>query len=534
MLDVLIEHGWVADGTGNPAYPADVAIEGDRVVAVERLPGAQAARTIDATGKIVCPGFVDAHSHSDWSLFANPTAESTIRQGVTTEVVGNCGEGFAPFTELAREHLSGRLALYGYTGPITWSTFGEYLDVLTAMGTSANHVWLVGHNTLRAAVGLTGEQASEDDLRAMESFVREAMEAGAHGLSTGLEYGAGREAQTEEIVRLARVVGAYGGYYASHIRNRDEFLQAAVDEFIDIARRGGTRAEISHLNVRHNTGAADGAWQRAADSVERARSEGLDILADTTPFREGLGAMAGILPAWLLVPGPAYAAEQLRDPAVRARLRTDCDRYWRFIHRGEWHRVRLQSSAEYPELAGLTFLEIAEMMGQDPWDCYFDILAAAGPNLNSLVLMGELFTEAHMREMIAHPLFNLAVDIWSSRIDGPLSERTKHPLYFSGHISYLTHYVREAGVLRLEDAIRKMTSMPAHHFGLHDRGLLRPGYKADVVVFDYANLAGTSTLEQPLSYARGVEHVLVNGASVVQESEHTGTRPGRHLHRPAR
>lgn len=529
MIDVLISNGWVADGTGNPRYPADVAIERDRIVAVEPLKGAQATRTIDATGKIICPGFVDAHSHSDWSLFANPTAESTIRQGVTTEVVGNCGESFAPFTEPARQHLTGRLALYGYTGPITWSTFAEYLDVLTKMGTSGNHVWLVGHNTLRAAVGLTGEGVSEDDLRAMENLVREAMDAGVHGLSTGLEYGAGREAQTDEIVRLARIVGQYDGYYASHIRNRDAFLQRAVDEFIDIARRGGTRAEISHLNVRHNTGAAEGAWQQAADSVERARGEGLDILADTTPFRQGLGAMAGILPAWLLVPGPEHAAHQLRDSAVRARLRTDCDRYWRFIHRGEWERVRLQSSAEFPELSGMTFPEISEALGKDPWDCYFDILVAAGSNLNSLIMMGELFTEQHMREMITHPLFNLAVDIWSSRVDGPLSERTKHPLYFSGHVFYLTHYVREAGALRLEDAIRKMTSMPATHFGLRDRGLLRKGYAADVVVFDYDQLEGVSTVENPLAYARGVEHVLVNGTSVVDSGQHTGARPGRHL-----
>jgi N-acyl-D-amino-acid deacylase len=529
VIDVLISNGWVADGTGNPRYPADVAIQGDRILAVERLNGAQAARTIDATGKIVCPGFVDAHSHSDWSLFANPTAESTIRQGVTTEVVGNCGESFAPFTEQARQHLTGRLALYGYEGPITWAGFGEYLEVLSKLGSSANHVWLVGHNTLRAAVGLTGTAAGEDDLRAMENFVRAAMDAGVHGMSTGLEYGAGREAQTDEIVRLAQIVGQYDGYYTSHIRNRDQFLQQAVDEFVDIARRGGTRAEISHLNVRHSTGAAEGAWQRAADTVERARRDGLDILADTTPFRQGLGAMAGILPAWLLVPGPEYAAQQLRDPAVRERLRTECDRYWRFIHRGEWQRVRLQSSAEYPELAGKTFPEISELLGQDEWDCFFDILAAAGPNLNSLVLMGELFTEEHMREMITHPLFNLAVDIWSSRVDGPLSERTKHPLYFSGHIYYLTHYVRETGALRLEDAIRKMTSMPATHFGLRNRGLIRAGYAADVVVFDYAQLAGVSTVEDPLAYARGVEHVLVNGTSVVSDGEHTGARPGQHL-----
>jgi N-acyl-D-amino-acid deacylase len=529
VLDVLIRGGWVADGTGNPRYPADVAIEGDRIVEVGRLDGAAAQRVIDATGKIVCPGFVDAHSHSDWSLFANPTGESTIRQGVTTEVVGNCGESFAPFTELARAHLTDRLALYGYTGPISWGSFGEYLEVIRQMGTSANLAWFVGHNTLRVAAGVAGSVASEDQLRQMEASVVEAMDAGALGMSTGLEYGAGREAQTPEIVRLARVVGTHDGYYASHIRNRDAHLQAAVEEFLTIAREGGTRAELSHLNVRDNSGAAEGAWQRAVDTVGQARRSGLDVLMDTTPFLEGLGMMAGLLPAWLLAPGPDSAAQQLRDPAVRQRLREDCDRYWRFVHAGEWQRVRLQSSAEFPEFAGKNFLEISELMGQDPWDCYFDIMAAAGRGLNSLIMIGRLFTERHMAEMITHPLFNLAVDIWSTRIDGPLSDQTRHPLYFSGHITYLTHYVRELGLLRLEDVIRKMTSMPATHFGLRNRGLVRPGCFADLVVFDYQSLSGASTLDQPLAYAHGVEHVLVNGASVVEGGEHTGARPGRNL-----
>jgi len=533
MLDIVIRGGLVADGTGNPRYPADVAIKGDRIVEVarHRLDGAQAEQVIDATGKIVCPGFVDAHSHSDWSLFANPTGESTTRQGVTTEVVGNCGEGFAPFTERACSHITGRLKLYGYAGPITWTGFESYLDELDRMGTSANLAWFVGHNTLRVAAGVAGADASPDQLQQMQDFVREAMDAGALGMSTGLEYGAGREARMEEVVHLARIVGQYDGYYTSHIRNRDARLQAAVDEFISIARQGGTHAEISHLNVRHNTGAEDGAWQRAADTVEQARREGLDILADTTPLMDGLGLMAGILPAWLLESGAEDAARQLRDPAVRARARMDCDRYWRFIHRGEWQRVRLQSSAQFPELAGKTFVEISEVTGKDPWDCYFDILSAAGPDLTSLVLMGQLFTEEHVADMVRHPLFNLACDIWSSRTDGPLSERTKHPLYFAGHIWYLTRYVRELGVIRLEDAIRKMTSMPAVHFGLVGRGLLQPGAFADVVVFDYAQLRSTSTVKRPLSYAEGVEHVLNNGVPIVSNGEHTGARPGRHLRR---
>jgi N-acyl-D-amino-acid deacylase len=191
----------------------------------------------------------------------------------------------------------------------------------------------------------------------------------------------------------------------------------------------------------------------------------------------------------------------------------------------------LQSSAEFPEFGGKNFLEISELMGQEPWDCFFDILSAAGRGLNSLIMMGRLFTEQHMAEMITHPLFNLAVDIWSTSVDGPLSEQTRHRLYFSGHITYLTHYARDLGLLRLEDVIRKMTSMPATHFGLRDRGLIRKGGFADVVVFDYQDLAGVATDDQPLAYARGVEHVLVNGLPVVSHGEHTLARPGRNLPR---
>lgn len=530
MLDIVIRNGWVVDGTGNPARRADVAIQGDRIVDVGHLPAATAARTIDATGKIVCPGFVDAHSHTDWSIHANPTVESTIRQGVTTEIVGNCGHTNAPVTDRSRDWVAGRLRLYGYEGPVTWSSFGEYLETVEQVGTSCNLAWFVGHNSLRAAAGVTGPTATADQIRAMEHMLREAMEAGALGLSTGLEFDPGRSAPTEEIVHLNRIVGEYDGYYTSHIRNRDAHLQEAVEEFLDIARQGGTRAEISHLNVRHNSGAAVGAWQQAVETIEQARRDGLDVLADTTPFLDGLGLMAGILPPWIFAEGPARAAELLRDPAVRARLRTECDRYWRFIHRGEWHRVRLLQS-EYPELRGKNFVEIAELWGKDPWDCYFDILANAGAKMASLNVIGLLFTEEHMAEMISHPLFNLAVDTFSSRIDGPLAEQMRHPLSYAGMVHYLTHHVREKRTLRLEEAIRKMTSMPATHFQLRDRGLVRPNYFADLVVFDFDRLDDVSTVEQPLAYVRGVDFVLVNGTVVVENGAHTGARPGRNLRR---
>ena len=531
MLPVLIRGGSVVDGSGAPSRSADVAIAGQHIVSVEPLEGAAAELTIDATGKVVCPGFVDPHSHSDWSLLANPTAESTIRQGVTTEVVGNCGWSYAPVTARSLPQQLGRLRTFAYDGPVAWSTFGEHLDFLSSVGHSPNLAWFVGHNAIRWAVGVKGPEPSEEQLREMEGFVREAMDAGALGMSTGLEFSPGREAPTEELIRLNSVVGDYGGWYTSHVRNRDAHLQASIDEFLEIARRGGTSAEISHLNVRHDTGAAQGAWRRAVETMAAARDHGLNVLADTTPLRDGIGQMAGILPPWVLADGPEAAAELLRDRGVRERLRGECDRYWRFIHRGQWHRVRLQTSPDFPELEGKSFPAIAEQLGQDEWDCFFDILAASGPALESVLMVGELFTDAHLAEMISHPLFSLGVDTFTSVDEGPLAEVTRHPLSYAGHVRYLTHHVRKQGTLTLEEAIRKMTSMPADHFGLAGRGRVAPGYAADVVVFDPERLDEVATLDNPVAYARGVEHVLVNGVAVVENGEHTGARPGRHLAR---
>jgi N-acyl-D-amino-acid deacylase len=289
--------------------------------------------------------------------------------------------------------------------------------------------------------------------------------------------------------------------------------------------------QVSHLNVRHNTGAAPGAWQRAADTVERARRDGLDVMADMTPFREGTGSLRAILPPWFVAEGPERMAALLEDPRVRARLRAECDRYWRFIHRGEWDRVRVMASAAFPEVNGLTFTEIARLWERDPWDCYFDLLAAAESGSGGLSAMAVLFTDEHLAEVIRHPLFSLAVDGWTSRVDGPLAERSRHPLNYAGMVHYLTHHVRTRHTLRLEEAIRKMTSLPATRFELRGRGVLRPGAYADVVVFDFDALDDGSTIEQPHAYCRGVEHVLVNGTAVVAEGEHTGARPGRMLRR---
>jgi N-acyl-D-amino-acid deacylase len=506
VLDLIIRGGLVVDGSGAPGYAADVVVDGDRIAEVTppgHLPAGAAAREIDANGKIVCPGFVDAHSHSDWSIHTNPTAESTVRQGVTTEIVGNCGLTNAPIGDASREQVERRLRGFGYDGPASWSTFDEYLDNVAAMGTSINLGWFVGHSTIRAAAGVVGSRVSAAQGEAMRGLVHEAMTAGAIGLSTGLEFEPGRTATRDELVDLATVVGTHGGLYTSHIRNRDAALQPAVDEFLDVAQQAGTPGQLSHLNVRHNTGAADGAWQTAVASMERRRREGLDVLADMTPLRDGIGLLAGILPPWLRAAGEAGATAMLRDPAVRQRLRGECDRYWRFIHRGEWQRVRLQASAQHPELNGMTFPEIADHWHKDEWECLFDILAAAGPSLDDVTGVAMLFSDEHLDQMAAHPLFCFAVDGYTSRVDGPLSERTRHPLSYSGMVHYLTTHVRERHTVSLEEAVRKMTSLPATRFGLDDRGAIRQGARADLVVLDFDRLEDGSTAEQPLAYCRG-------------------------------
>lgn len=531
MLDVLIRDALVVDGSGAPGFRGDVGVEGDRIAAVGDLDGAAARRTIEAAGRLLCPGFVDPHSHSDFTVLANPTAESTIRQGVTTEVVGNCGWTYAPVSPASRPFVEARLRTFAYRGPVEWESFADHLAFLSRVGHSQNLAWFVGHNTIRYAAGVLGREASEDELRTMERYVAEAMEAGALGLSTGLEFDPGRAAPTEEIVRLNRVVGRYGGWYASHVRNRDAELQRSIDEFVEIVRAGGTRGQISHLNVRHRTGAAPGAWEHAVATMARAREEGLDVLADTTPFRDGLGQMAGILPPWVLAGGWRAACRRLRDPHVRERLRGDCDRYWRFIARGDWHRIRLQASPRHPGLEGRDFDEIAALLGRDHWDAYFDILADAGPAIESLLLVGELFTDEHLAEMISHPLFCLGVDGYTASLGGELDGVAGHPVCFAGHVHYLTHHVRERGTVPLEEAIRKMTSMPARHFGLAGRGEVRPGFAADLVLIDLERLDDGSTLERPLAYARGIDEVLVNGVPVVAGGAHTGARPGRHLAR---
>lgn len=528
-IELAIRNGWVVDGTGAPRRKIDVGIIGNRVVEVGQVP--EAETEIDASGLTVSPGFIDPHSHTDWTVHSNRDAESTIRQGVTTEIVGNCGITNAPVSELSLESTRIRMHAYGYDGPISWRSFGDYLADVEAGGTAQNLAFFVGHSTIRDAAGVASDAPSEQQLVKMENLVREAMEAGALGMSSGLEYSLGAFASTAELQRLSRIVGRYGGIYASHIRNRDAKILDSVGEFLAIMEDGDAAGQISHLNVRHDTNAPERGWERAVELMTAARDRGFDVQADTTPFRQGVGIMTGILPNWLLADGYPTAVARLGDPLVRAKVREESDRYWRFIQKGQWDRVRLQNSPEFPELNGRYFTDIARLRNQDVWDSYFDVLAAAGDNMGNLIMIGDLFTEEHLKEMVSHPLFSLGVDAYSSVDHGPMSDITVNPLPYSGHVHYLTHHVRETGNLTLEEAVRKMSGMPAKRFGLKGRGLVREGYFADLVVFDFEGLRTESSFEHPARYPEGIALVTVNGTIAVDRDGRTDARSGRVLRR---
>jgi N-acyl-D-amino-acid deacylase len=530
MLDVVIRGGRVVDGSGAPWVRADVGIAGDRIAAIGSLAQAAAARVIDAAGKIVAPGFIDCHSHSDWSLLANRGADSTLRQGVTTEIVGNCGMSYAPVSALNRARLETDVARTSPGARLEWTTFGEYLDCVRRDGIGANYAFLVGHAAIRSAVmGSAERPATPDEVAAMERLLAQALEEGAIGFSTGLEFVPGRAATEDELVALSRVVARYDRIHACHQRTRNERFVESVDEIIRVCKAAGARLQISHNNKR--PGAPEGAWEQTMEAQEAARQRGLDVSCDTTSYVAGLGLMAAVLPPWLFDEGPAKAAERLGDPVIREKVKGDCRRYWLMIADRQWDRVWLGRTTNSMEYFGKSFLEIGALMGKDPMDAYLDILMKEGAGIADAGMFGQVKSPEHLRELMQHPLVALEADAWTASAEGPLAPMVNHPASFGWTARVLGEYVRERRWLRLEEAIKKMTAMPAAKFGLQDRGLLRPGLAADVVVFDADTIQDNASFERPAVYPSGIDYVLVNGQVAVDGGRLTGLRAGQVLAR---
>jgi N-acyl-D-amino-acid deacylase len=525
--DVVVKNGRVIVGDGSPWIAADVAIKDGRIVKVGYLKRYDASRVIDASGKFVAPGFIDMHNHSDLSVMAYPEATSTLLQGVTTIVVGNCGFSAAP---VAREtkHLLERY--WSTLGPlpveITWSTFGEYLRRLEEVRPAVNVATLVGHGVLRIAVmGFDARAPTEVELGRMKELVREAMESGAFGMSSGLIYPPGSFSSTEELVELARVVAEYGGIYSSHIRGESYTLVEAVREAIEIGSRSGAPVEISH----HKAAGRDN-WGRVRETLrmmEEARSRGVEVTCDAYPYTAGMTMLAACIPRWAHEGGVEALLSRLKDPDTRRKIRdyieTEVTTWENFVKLAGWEGIVVSYSETCKECEGRSLAEISRSWGVDPYDSLFDLLTRDGARTTMVV---HLMREEDVVEVLKHPLTMVGSDSW---VTPPVGK--PHPRFFGTFPRIIKRYVKDLGVLRLEEAIAKMTSMPARKLRLGDRGLVAPGFKADVVVFDFNKVEDRATYENPTQPPVGIEYVLVNGVVAVEEGVPTKARSGEVLRR---
>jgi N-acyl-D-aspartate/D-glutamate deacylase len=514
----------VVDGTGAPARPADVLIEGDRIAAVGAVPDDVAARAVDAGGLVVAPGFVDVHTHADLPLLAFPDADSAVRQGVTTVVIGNCGGGVAPVNDA---HDIRRVAFAfdeSWDVPVTWRGFGDYLALLA--GKAVNVAALVPHGTLRNAVmGLAARAPRQGEADAMAALLREAMEAGAIGLSTGLEYQPGCYADTDELVALARVAADRGGAYATHMRNRAEAYGAATEEAIEIARRTGVRLQLSHVAPRPYAPADE--VERALVAIHDFASVGA-LWVDTFPEVWGPGTLVDLLPGHVANGSAGDVARRLRDPGVRREVAAYFDEGTNFLVRaGGYEQIYIAGCPTRRELEGGSLPALAERAGASVADFCCDVLLDAGSQLMTVMIRHVYATEDDLRRVIDLPYCSFGSDgVVSSGEDDACGCRWSASTYgYAARV--LEWYVRRLGVLSVEDAVRRLAALPAEAMGMRDRGVLRPGTAADVVVLDFEALRDRSSPERQARHPEGIAHVLVNGVAVLEHGRQTGERPGR-------
>ena len=528
MDDLLIRGGHVIDGTGVPGLDADVSVSSGRIVAVERRSSRSARRVIDARGQVVAPGFIDIHTHSDFTLPLNQRAESKIRQGVTLEVVGNCGFSVAPALRDRVEMLREYLAPSAPWLPFGETTFAEYVAAFPA--TSVNVILQVGHHTLRLmTAGMESRPLTGAETSAMEVLLAEALTAGAWGLSSGLFTAPGCYADAAEIHALARVLRHHGAAYSSHIRDEANHVGDAVREAIAVAEATGVHVQIAHLKLSgvDNWGGARGLLAEIA----AARARGLAVDCDAYPYDTATNPLRNLLPRWVVEGGIPAMLERLGRAEARTRIRADLarDGLTNFGRIPSWDVVRVAIAPHQPQDAGHTLGEIARRRRVDPLDAVCDFLIADRGATRILITS---MSEKDVREITGTPWVLVGSDANSLATSGVTSQGKPHPRSYGTHARLLGGFVRDLGLLTLPSAVHKTTGAAAAALGLDDRGVLRPGTLADVTVFDPARIAERATYDDPHQYSVGVSTVLVNGDVVLDGGDHTGALPGRVLKRP--
>lgn len=523
MFDLIIENGAIVDGTGAAKYSGDVGIKGDQIAEIGDLRDAEAKRRIDATGLIVCPGFIDIHTHSDFSLLVNGKAESQIHQGVTTEVVGNCGHSCAPCANKARL----KAAIFGYHPDIeiTWETFDDYLSALEAQNLGVNVAAYVGHGALRISV-MDGESraATSDEVGAMGKLLDESLESGAIGFSTGLEYAPGSAATTDEVIDLCRVLSRYDRIYATHVRNRDVLYETGFQEAYETTRQANVRTQISHIVTKF--GAPSGAMEKTFESIDSINKEGYDIAFDIIPHEWGPTTMSSVLPGWAFDGGIAVTLERLRDPSTRERLKKNDKPIWQLVPAGRWDLIRLFHCHANLDLVGLTIDEIARRRGTSAFDAVFDILLEEGESLFTVTWVGKNFTEKDTLMALRQPDCGVISDTITLAPYGTYADTKWSPSTYGWTARYLGKYVRDMATLSLEEGVRRITGLAARRMGFTDRGVLRHGAKADITVFDADLIADRTTDAAPNVYPNGIQYVLVNGHLSIDGGKRTPTNAG--------
>jgi N-acyl-D-amino-acid deacylase len=530
--DVVLRGGAVYDGSGGPPAVADVAVRGDTVTAVGDLRGARGSREIDARGLAVAPGFINMLSWAPDSLLADGRSQGDIRQGVTLEVFGE-GESYGPYTDALKAEMTKRQGDIRYE--ITWDSLGGFLETLQRRGVSCNVASFVGATTVReCVVGFDDRAPTPAELDRMRALVDRAMAEGALGVGSALIYAPGSYARTDELAALCEVAARHGGMYISHLRSEGDRLLEAVDELIAIARRAKIPAEIYHLKAagRANWGKLDEVLRR----IEAARASGLRITADIYPYTAGATGLDAAMPTWVQAGGLDAWIARLKDPATRARVVREIAGPG-----GDWENLyRAAGSAEnvllvafkndrLKPLTGKTLAEVAKARGTTPEETIVDLVVGDGSRVGTIYF---LMDEENLRKELRRPWVSVCSDEGSLAPEGVFLKSNPHPRAYGAFARVLGRYVREQKVIPLEEAVRRLTSLPAENLKLGRRGRLKEGYFADVVVFDPARIADRATYDRPHRYATGVETVLVNGTLVVDRGEHTGAKPGRVLRGP--
>ena len=522
MLDFVIRGGEVVDGSGKPRYRADVAVQGDTIASIGRFESSEARDVIDATGYAVTPGFVDMHCHADFTLPIRPTADSLVHQGITTAVVGQCGSSPAPLLEETREQVIASREQEDRPMPWErWSTFGSFLDYLRDEGISLNIVPLVGQGTIRAAVmTFSANNPAGPHMTQMQAQVEQAMDEGAVGLSTGLIYPPGSYAATDELVAVTMPVGRRNGFYFSHIRGEGATLLDAVSEAIHIGKETGAAVQISHFKA-----VGEPNWDKSSQAlrmIDRAQEEGLDVSADLYPYRASSTYLVATLPAWTQEGGKPATMKRLADTKTRRRIKAEMESEGLYPP-GEWERVLISSCPRNRSYEGRYVAELAEENGTNAYDWVFDALLEAELDVDRIhFAMAEENREAELR----HPLMMIGTDGFGLAPEGPLGRGNPHPRNYGAFPRVLGHYVRERRILSLEEAVRKMTGLPAEKLRWKDRGLVKTGYKADLVVVAPGLVGSRATYDAPHRYPLGIPHVMVNGKLVVRNGVHSGVRSG--------